>query len=45
MTSTAPASLITKDETASVYNQLGIVAQEQGDLAGAEQWYRKALTV
>jgi tetratricopeptide (TPR) repeat protein len=27
------------------YHQLGIIAQEQGDFATAEQWYRKSLAI
>ena len=27
------------------YHQLGMIAQEQRDFAGAEQWYRKSLAI
>jgi hypothetical protein len=30
---------------ASSYHQLGIVAQERGDLPAAEQWYRRSLQI
>lgn len=34
-----------KPRLAITYHQLGVVAQHSGDLAAAEQWYRKALAI
>jgi tetratricopeptide (TPR) repeat protein len=35
----------TKPRLAVIYHQLGYVAQDRGDLASAEAWYRKALEI
>jgi len=34
-----------EDAGSGAYHQLGMVAQERGDFAAAEQWYRKSLTI
>jgi tetratricopeptide (TPR) repeat protein len=39
------ASASAKPRLAVVYHQLGMVAQDRGDLAAAERWYRQSLEI